>query len=273
MEHRGGRGPSRGVRARGGGAERRGGALEGRRHDRGAAGRPARDQPRRHAALATAGTGDVLSGLIGALLAKRHGRRSRRLAGGPAHGWPPEHAAEHLGPDHVMAGDVIEGLPRGLTLRGTDIDQGAVLPWTPYTRGPDREQLSDRLNPDPLGKAKRPFRCVVLGAERISEIMDRAPRPWGPRPQWRTSWRRCASTSCRARRWSTGRSLVGIATEADLVLPDDQATSASALRDRPEAPCPRVAPLLRGSPAPGVWPPMPRTHDLGPGHRPARTRA
>ena len=67
-------------------------------------------------ALATAGTGDVLSGLIGALLAKRLGALEAASLGVLAHALAARHAAEQLGADHVMAGDVIEGLPWGLTL-------------------------------------------------------------------------------------------------------------------------------------------------------------
>ena len=67
-------------------------------------------------ALATAGTGDVLSGLIGALLAKRMDAFEAAALGALAHVLAARSAAERLGPDHVMAGDVIESLPRGLTL-------------------------------------------------------------------------------------------------------------------------------------------------------------
>jgi hydroxyethylthiazole kinase-like uncharacterized protein yjeF len=67
-------------------------------------------------ALATAGTGDVLSGLIGALLAKRLGALEAASMGVLAHTLAARHAADLLGADHVMAGDVIEGLPHGLTL-------------------------------------------------------------------------------------------------------------------------------------------------------------
>jgi len=67
-------------------------------------------------ALATAGTGDVLSGLIGALLAKRMDAFEAAALGALAHVLAARAAAERLGADHVMAGDVIEGLPRGLTL-------------------------------------------------------------------------------------------------------------------------------------------------------------
>ena len=68
-------------------------------------------------ALATAGTGDVLSGLIGALLAKRMDPFVAASLGALAHVLAARHAAERLGADHVMAGDVIEALPYGLTLR------------------------------------------------------------------------------------------------------------------------------------------------------------
>jgi NAD(P)H-hydrate epimerase len=66
-------------------------------------------------ALATAGTGDVLSGLIGALLAKGMDPFEAAALGALAHVLAARAAAERLGPDHVMAGDVIEALPKGLT--------------------------------------------------------------------------------------------------------------------------------------------------------------
>ncbi len=65
-------------------------------------------------ALATAGTGDVLSGLAGALLAKGMSAFEAGALGALAHGLAGRAAAEDLGADHVMAGDVIEALPRGL---------------------------------------------------------------------------------------------------------------------------------------------------------------
>src|ERR687896_1699970 len=68
-------------------------------------------------ALATAGTGDVLSGLIGALLAKGLEAFEAACLGALAHVLAARAAAERLGADHVMAGDVIEALPHGLTLR------------------------------------------------------------------------------------------------------------------------------------------------------------
>ena len=65
-------------------------------------------------ALATAGTGDVLSGLTGALLAKGLSAFEAAALGALAHGLAGYAAARDVGADHVMAGDVIEALPRGL---------------------------------------------------------------------------------------------------------------------------------------------------------------
>ena len=64
-------------------------------------------------ALATAGTGDVLSGVIGALLAKGLGPFEAASLGCLAHVLAGQCAAERLGADHVVAGDVIDELPRG----------------------------------------------------------------------------------------------------------------------------------------------------------------
>jgi ADP-dependent NAD(P)H-hydrate dehydratase / NAD(P)H-hydrate epimerase len=66
-------------------------------------------------ALATAGTGDVLSGLIGALLAKGLGALEAAALGALAHVRAGRAAADRYGVDHVMAGDVIDGLPAGLS--------------------------------------------------------------------------------------------------------------------------------------------------------------
>ncbi len=66
-------------------------------------------------ALATAGTGDVLSGLIGALLAKGLGALEAAALGTLAHARAGRAAADEIGADYVMAGDVIDSLPRGLT--------------------------------------------------------------------------------------------------------------------------------------------------------------
>ena len=69
-------------------------------------------------ALATAGTGDVLSGLIGALLAKEMDPFAAACAGVFAHARAGRAAAARMGADHVIAGDVIDALPEGLRRPG-----------------------------------------------------------------------------------------------------------------------------------------------------------
>ncbi len=65
-------------------------------------------------ALATAGTGDVLSGTIGALLARGMEPFAAACAGVYAHARAGRIAAERLGAESVIAGDVIDSLPGGL---------------------------------------------------------------------------------------------------------------------------------------------------------------
>ncbi len=62
-------------------------------------------------ALATAGTGDVLSGVIAALLAKGVAPFAAAAAGVLLHARAGEVAAERHGADHTIAGDVIDALP------------------------------------------------------------------------------------------------------------------------------------------------------------------
>jgi NAD(P)H-hydrate epimerase len=65
-------------------------------------------------ALATAGTGDVLSGTIGALLAKGVPPFEAAALGALAHARAGRVAAARHGADHVVAGDVVDALPEGL---------------------------------------------------------------------------------------------------------------------------------------------------------------
>ena len=65
-------------------------------------------------ALATAGTGDVLSGLIGALLAKGMDAFEAASLGVLAHVRAGFAAADRHGADHVIAGDVIDALADGI---------------------------------------------------------------------------------------------------------------------------------------------------------------
>jgi len=82
-----------------------------------APGGPLAVNPGGSAALATAGTGDVLSGLVGCLLAKGLDPFTAACLGVSAHGLAGCAAAARVGADHTVAGDVIEALPHGLTLR------------------------------------------------------------------------------------------------------------------------------------------------------------
>jgi ADP-dependent NAD(P)H-hydrate dehydratase / NAD(P)H-hydrate epimerase len=65
-------------------------------------------------ALATAGTGDVLSGVIGALLAKRIDPFTAACAGVHMHAAAGRLAGRRIGPEGVIARDVIELLPATL---------------------------------------------------------------------------------------------------------------------------------------------------------------
>ena len=65
-------------------------------------------------ALATAGTGDVLSGLGGALLAKGMEPFAAAAAAVFAHARAGRVAADRIGANHVIAGDVIDAIPEGM---------------------------------------------------------------------------------------------------------------------------------------------------------------
>ena len=71
-------------------------------------------------ALATAGTGDVLSGVIAAMLARGLPPAQAACAGVHLHRRAGQLAAERVGADGVIATDVIACLPRRLlsSLRG-----------------------------------------------------------------------------------------------------------------------------------------------------------
>jgi ADP-dependent NAD(P)H-hydrate dehydratase / NAD(P)H-hydrate epimerase len=76
-----------------------------------APGGPVAISPGATAALATAGTGDVLSGVIGAILSKGVDPFAAAAAGVLLHARAGMVAADRLGADHTVAGDVIEALP------------------------------------------------------------------------------------------------------------------------------------------------------------------
>jgi NAD(P)H-hydrate epimerase len=82
-----------------------------------APGGPVAVSPGATPALATAGTGDVLSGLIGALLAKGLAPFEAAALGTLAHARAGRAAASRHGADHTIAGDVVDALPDGLASR------------------------------------------------------------------------------------------------------------------------------------------------------------
>jgi NAD(P)H-hydrate epimerase len=61
--------------------------------------------------LATAGSGDVLTGAIAALLAKRMAPQQAAVCAALAHAVAGAAAAEARGPAGIIAGDVIDALP------------------------------------------------------------------------------------------------------------------------------------------------------------------
>ena len=78
-------------------------------------------------ALATAGTGDVLSGVIGAYLAKAMDPFHAACAGVFVHAAAGRLAEREIGAEGVIAGDVIELLPRALqAIRGRDREAPAA---------------------------------------------------------------------------------------------------------------------------------------------------
>jgi hydroxyethylthiazole kinase-like uncharacterized protein yjeF len=66
--------------------------------------------------LATAGTGDVLSGVIGALIARGLEPFAATCASVVAHSRAGRAAGDRVGHDSVIAGDVIDSIPAGLAL-------------------------------------------------------------------------------------------------------------------------------------------------------------
>src|SRR5262249_37838596 len=64
-----------------------------------------------NAGMATAGSGDVLSGVVGGLLAQGLGPLSAAVAGAYIHGAAGDLAAEDLGEDGTIAGDILTFVP------------------------------------------------------------------------------------------------------------------------------------------------------------------
>ncbi|WDT93093.1 NAD(P)H-hydrate dehydratase [Thermoleophilum album] len=77
-------------------------------------------------ALATAGTGDVLTGLVAALVARGMDPFAAACFGVLAHARAGAGAAQRLGADHVVARDVIEALPAAIAGPGGPAPRAAV---------------------------------------------------------------------------------------------------------------------------------------------------
>lgn len=68
--------------------------------------------PTGNAGMATAGSGDVLTGIITALLARKYSRQEACMLGVYIHGLAGDMAAEDLGMESLIAGDIINYLPK-----------------------------------------------------------------------------------------------------------------------------------------------------------------
>lgn len=83
-----------------------------------------RIEPRGHPAMAKAGMGDVLSGALGALLARVPDAAEATALAVRAHAVAGELAASELGPEGVLPQDVAERLGRALALCEQEPDRG-----------------------------------------------------------------------------------------------------------------------------------------------------
>jgi NAD(P)H-hydrate epimerase len=61
--------------------------------------------------MATAGSGDVLCGILLSLLAQGYSPSDAALLGVYLHGKAGDEAASHYGPVSLLSGDIIEALP------------------------------------------------------------------------------------------------------------------------------------------------------------------
>jgi len=75
---------------------------------------PAAVNPTGNPGLATGGTGDVLAGIIGALLARHADGWTAATAGVFAHGHAADLAVKRLGEEALLAGDLLDALPDAL---------------------------------------------------------------------------------------------------------------------------------------------------------------
>ncbi|MGH7739052.1 MAG: NAD(P)H-hydrate dehydratase [bacterium] len=107
-----------------------------------------RINPTGNRGLATGGTGDVLSGVLGGFLAQGLAPFDAAAAGVYLHGWAGERAARKLGPDGLMATDLLPIFPRLLRQTHEKILE-PQCPSTPIskTSGKRSSSLSKSKNP------------------------------------------------------------------------------------------------------------------------------
>jgi NAD(P)H-hydrate epimerase len=72
--------------------------------------------------LATGGTGDVLTGVVGGLLAQRVDAFEAGALGAFIHGWAADRLAARLGTSGVLAGDLSAEIPAALTALGESLE-------------------------------------------------------------------------------------------------------------------------------------------------------
>ena len=113
-------------------------------------------------ALATAGTGDVLSGVIGAYLAKGMDRSTPRAPGCSSTLGAGGSRPAAIGAEGVIASDVIEALPRALTRRRADAERDLAA-----ARARPRQPGGDRAQRRPAARAAAPGAalCAVVKAD------------------------------------------------------------------------------------------------------------
>ena len=89
--------------------------------------------PTGNSGMATAGSGDVLSGILLALLARQYTPLAACRLGVYLHGLAGDIAAQRLGEDSLMASDIINALPEALhALRSSQSQGDFELPLSLY---------------------------------------------------------------------------------------------------------------------------------------------
>jgi NAD(P)H-hydrate epimerase len=68
-----------------------------------------------NAGMATAGSGDVLTGVVTALLARGYSNADAAMVGMYLHGLAGDYAARELGMESLMASDIIKNLPKAFS--------------------------------------------------------------------------------------------------------------------------------------------------------------